>query len=259
MLLQNYLMIIGSVNKYPRPRFLLTDQGKNLLGQEVEELLTSYGIQHKYTTTYNPQSNGIIERMHSTMKQHLRCLGMSKWHTKLPAAAWYLRAGYHSSIDTTPGKMVFNRDMLLTYEQDIIKSKDNPRRMKDLEKENNIRIDHVYNIGDLVLLYNSRRKSKFGIIWFGPYEIVEIPNQANYLVIRREDDLLEKVNKRRIIPYFSPLEGQNVVNYTDDQAIFSDDESSSSTDDVSVNVAYNMLGHPETIGPLKPHGTDVMI
>ena len=60
--------------RYPRPRFVLTDQGKNLIGLELEELLESYGISHKYTTTYNPQSNGIIERMHATLKQHLRCL-----------------------------------------------------------------------------------------------------------------------------------------------------------------------------------------
>ena len=66
----------------------------------MEDLLSSYGIKHKYSTTYNPQSNGIIERMHATMKQHLRCIGIDKWHSKLPAVAWFLRASHHSGIDT---------------------------------------------------------------------------------------------------------------------------------------------------------------
>ena len=103
---------------------------------------------------------------------------MDHWHTKIPAVAWYLRAGYHSAIDTTPGKMIFNRDMLLTYEDDIIRTTANPRRQRDLERENRNRIEHTYATGDLVLIYNSRRNAKFGVIWMGPYEIVEIPPMA---------------------------------------------------------------------------------
>eukprot|EP00834_Sanchytrium_tribonematis_P007280 NODE_637_length_5155_cov_0.185127.p2 type:complete len:202 gc:universal NODE_637_length_5155_cov_0.185127:3658-4263(+) len=88
--------------RYPRPQYVLTDQGKNLIGLKMEELLASYGIQHRYTTVHNPQSNSIIERSHSTIKKHIRTSGgvSNNWHHKLPEIAWFIGANYHSSLGT---------------------------------------------------------------------------------------------------------------------------------------------------------------
>eukprot|EP00834_Sanchytrium_tribonematis_P004958 NODE_272_length_11042_cov_1.328338.p1 type:complete len:245 gc:universal NODE_272_length_11042_cov_1.328338:1499-2233(+) len=63
------------LNRYPRPQCCLSDQGKNLVGNKVEELLTSYNIKHLYTTVYNPQTNSILERAQGTLKEHLRTSG----------------------------------------------------------------------------------------------------------------------------------------------------------------------------------------
>ena len=93
--------------------------------------------------SYNPQSNGIIKRMHGAIKQKMRCIGIDKWLLNFPAVAWFLRAEYQSAIDTTTGKMVYNFDMLLTYEKNIIKSKRNPGRGKDLERESKNRIGSI--------------------------------------------------------------------------------------------------------------------
>jgi transposase InsO family protein len=37
-----------------------------------EELVNQYGIKKKYSTPFNPQSNGIIERVHLTLNDALR-------------------------------------------------------------------------------------------------------------------------------------------------------------------------------------------
>ena len=88
------------------------DQGKNLVGTEMEELLNSYGIKHTYTTTYHPRCNSICERSHYTISEHLRVSGINNWHLKLPAIAWYMRSNHHSAIGTSPGALVYGRDMI---------------------------------------------------------------------------------------------------------------------------------------------------
>eukprot|EP00834_Sanchytrium_tribonematis_P005485 NODE_335_length_9311_cov_0.760313.p1 type:complete len:485 gc:universal NODE_335_length_9311_cov_0.760313:7947-6493(-) len=205
------------LNRYPRPECILTDQGKNLIGTEMEELFQSYGIKHLYTTVYNPQCNSIIERAHSTLKEHLRTSGgvENNWHTKLSAIAWFMRVNYHSSLGTSPGNLVFQRDMIIpSIPSNIDNVNLNTRRFKELDRENRKRIDFKYKINGYILLENSRRASKFDPPWLGPFIIVDVPINANYLIIRRESGVLEKVNYRRIIPYYPgeySIVGQNVV------------------------------------------------
>ena len=50
---------------YPKPRAVTFDQGGKFTGNEFQELLVFYGINPKTSTSRNPQSNGIIEPIHS--------------------------------------------------------------------------------------------------------------------------------------------------------------------------------------------------
>ena len=205
--------------RYPRPRLVLSDQGKNLIGKEMEELLDSYGIRHTYTTTYNPQCNSICERAHYTINEHLRCIGIDDWHKKLPAVAWYMRASYHSAIGTSPGALIYGRDMIMqnaavaTFTDDARIR----RQQQDLERTNRGRVDYEYRIGDLVLIENPRKTHKFSAPYLGPFTIVDIRREHNYMTIRREHDLLQKINYRRVIPYRMDYStgGQNVATQGD--------------------------------------------
>ena len=49
--------------RYPRPLECGHDNGKEFLGIEFQELLTSYGIKSKPTTVKNPRANAIVERI----------------------------------------------------------------------------------------------------------------------------------------------------------------------------------------------------
>ena len=114
----------------------------------MEEILRFYGIKHTYTTTYNPQCNSICERMHSTMNDHLRCIGLEDWHKTLPAVAWFLRANFHNGIGTSPGALVYGRDMIIQNKNEA-QLNDEARRVrqeKDLERENKGRVDYKYRL-----------------------------------------------------------------------------------------------------------------
>jgi transposase InsO family protein len=54
------------LSRYPIPEYIGFDNGgkyKNVF----EELVDNYGIKKKNSTPFNPQSNGIIERVHLTL------------------------------------------------------------------------------------------------------------------------------------------------------------------------------------------------
>jgi hypothetical protein len=59
------------LSRYPRPEYIGFDNGgeyKNVF----EELVNNYGIKKKNSTPFNPQSNGIVERVHLTLNDSLR-------------------------------------------------------------------------------------------------------------------------------------------------------------------------------------------
>jgi hypothetical protein len=58
------------LSRYPRPEYIGFDNGgeyKNVF----EELVNNYGIKKNNSTPFNPQSNGIIERVHLTLNDAL--------------------------------------------------------------------------------------------------------------------------------------------------------------------------------------------
>jgi hypothetical protein len=59
------------LSRYPRPEYIGFDnrgEYKNV----SEELVNNYGIKKKNSTPFNPQFNGIIDRVHLTLNDSLR-------------------------------------------------------------------------------------------------------------------------------------------------------------------------------------------
>jgi len=87
-------------------------------------MLTANGIHDVPTTIKNPMSNGICERSHQTIANHLRTIITDEdiatiedaerlLDICLATAQYAIRATIHQTLKTSPGALVFNRDMLL--------------------------------------------------------------------------------------------------------------------------------------------------
>ena len=57
--------------RYPRPRYVIHDNGSEFIGQEFGELLDSCGVRRQ-TTVKNPQGNVILERVHLVLAEMCR-------------------------------------------------------------------------------------------------------------------------------------------------------------------------------------------
>jgi hypothetical protein len=108
------------VSRYPQPEIIGFDGGSEFK-QLFNEMRRNYGMKKRVTTAYNPQANGIIERVHLVLADALRTFELQErelnendpWSTFLASAAFAIRSTYHMTLQAMPGQLVFGRDMLL--------------------------------------------------------------------------------------------------------------------------------------------------
>jgi hypothetical protein len=97
-------------SRYPRPEYIGFDNGgeyKNVF----EELVNKYGIKKKNSTPFNPQSNGIILRVHLTLNDSFRTAEIygremdekDPWGACFASAAYAIRSTFHTTLKATPG------------------------------------------------------------------------------------------------------------------------------------------------------------
>ena len=106
--------------RYPRPQIIGYDNG-NEFKNVFSEMCLNYGIKGKPSTTYNPQSNGIIERVHQVLGDSLCTFELEKqeldsndpWSPFLSSVAYAIRSTYHTTLEATPAQVVYVCDMLL--------------------------------------------------------------------------------------------------------------------------------------------------
>lgn len=61
------LLLKEIVRNHGVPEVLVTDNGTEFCSNEFSELLKDIGIEHRKTSPYHPQTNGLVERFHGTL------------------------------------------------------------------------------------------------------------------------------------------------------------------------------------------------
>jgi transposase InsO family protein len=113
---------VNWLTRYPLPTQVIIDRGNEFMGHEFKTMMsTDYGIKVKPTKVRNPQANAILERVHQTLGNIIRTFELQDkyldeedpWAGILSAAAFALRSTYHTTLQASPGQLVFGRDMML--------------------------------------------------------------------------------------------------------------------------------------------------
>ena len=126
------------------------------------------------------------------------------WHGSLEWTTGFSSLGYlYTTLQATPGQLVFGRDMLLNLkfvaDWEAIKL----RKQRDVDKnnsrENSLRIHHDYQVGDKVLITSNDIHRKLSCPTKGPYPIVQV--YSNGTVRVQNGAVTERINIRRCNPY----------------------------------------------------------
>jgi hypothetical protein len=196
--------------RYPCPRRCIYDKGAEFIAKDFKKLLKSYGIKKRPITTKNPQANAIIERVHQVLGNMLRTFELEHkefdeidpWKGFLSAVAFAIRSTYHTTLQASPGQLVFGRDMIMNTEYIAnwhrIRSRKQRIINKSNRRENASRIRHEYNVGDMVLITNVGKR-KLDMPHQGPYPVTQVYTNGTLEV--RRGAVYERLNIRRVTPF----------------------------------------------------------
>ena len=93
------------------PSEILSDHGSNFMSNLMNNLMKSLGVKHITTSPYHPQTNGMVERFHATLKAMLRktCSAAKRWDRYLPYLCFAYRDTIHSATGFSPFELECQR------------------------------------------------------------------------------------------------------------------------------------------------------
>ena len=107
----------------------ITDQGRELNNQISSKFYQLTGTQHRITSAYHPQSNGLVERSHRTIEDmiHKQVTPPDVNQLEiLDSVLFAIRVSMHSSTRTSPFKILYGHEPKMSLEIDYEIKKGNP-------------------------------------------------------------------------------------------------------------------------------------
>lgn len=100
-------------SRHGLPEEILSDNGSNFVSKVTEGLLEKLQIEHLRTSPYRPQTNGMLERFHSSLK---RMLGKfpevdKEWDIQLPFCLFAFRDTPHKATGYSPFELLYGRQV----------------------------------------------------------------------------------------------------------------------------------------------------
>nr|GEX83695.1 hypothetical protein [Tanacetum cinerariifolium] len=171
-------------SRFGTPKAIISDRGTHFCNDQFARIMSKYGVTHHLSKAYHPQTSGQVEVINYGLKRILeRTVGENHalWSDKLEDALWAFRTAFKTSA----------------YENSLI-YKERTKKLHDAKIKN-----RIFNVGDQVLLFNSRLKifsGKLKSCWSGPFIISEIYPYGTAKLVH-PDGCNFKVNCHRLKHY----------------------------------------------------------
>jgi transposase InsO family protein len=255
---------------YGAPFEIISDRASAILSEGIREYESLQGIRHFATTPAHPQTNGMVERMHSMLGHAITTLVQGKtdrWdeyldqtmfalrvrtHAVTKHAPFYLLYGVHPRIpgDTTP--LASSMQPLDEIEQMEEQGEFNARTFEALgdargaayerskyqaeamRKRYNLNPDspdYYFEVGDMVKLKHFG-KTKFEFDWRGPYYVVDVGFPGTYWLMTPDGRRFDStVNESDLAPWRQPVESDRSYFYDGRHGLKRGDTVTNSTPD----------------------------
>ncbi len=202
------------------PSRILTDRGTVFVGKLCDKLCEVIGCDLIHTSPYRPQSNGVLERLHGTLKPML-AKAVEKgidWADFLPMALFTLRQVTNRSTGFSPHELVFGRQMVgpldllysgwvdkdyddldvcewvcqLQDKLDLIHDMASAQEIETIEKRvesfDKNKVEREFDVGSEVLLRVPGLKAALSASWEGPYVISQKVSRVTYRIKKPESE-----------------------------------------------------------------------
>jgi len=207
------------ISRHGCPEKILTDQGKQLIGNVFQGLCDLFNIDKLQTSAYHQQANGKVEKFHKFLTDSMATIlkkDHSNWDDLIENVLFTYRVSFNRTLKDNPFYLIYGRDPTLPQDlflplktvnkrqittEDVVENK--MMLLKELhaayEKLNQDKIKErdvyktyydnthkniSFNVGDFVMLFTPRTEvgmtTKFLSRWTGPFKIETKVNPVNY-------------------------------------------------------------------------------
>nr|GEZ30009.1 reverse transcriptase domain-containing protein [Tanacetum cinerariifolium] len=240
------------------PKAIISDRGTHFCNKQFTRVMSKYGVTHRLFTAYHPQTSRHVEVTNRGLKRILERTveeNRALWSDKLKHALWAFRTAFKTHVGCTSYRLVYGKTCHLplelkhkafwalkhanfdlktmgdhqklqlnelselrdqAYENSLI-YKERTKKLHDAKIKN-----RIFNVGDQVLLFNSRLKILSGKLksrWSGSFIIFEIYPYGT-AKLTHSDGSNFKVNCHRLKHYHGgdppPLEIPDVQTFPKD-------------------------------------------
>ena len=221
-LINDFIMIHGTPGK------IITDNGVHFSNRLMAELTKSMNIQHSFSVSYHPETNGQVERFNGTF-----CAQLAKycnddhddWDKYLSSVVYAYNTGIHSTTGFIPYELAFGRKNCTPFDYNdksrgfssqhefyrelqclrkimIDQTRGNIRHQQLMSQKryNAGRHDVTYSIGDMVYLKVCKVKNKMDKKWIGPYKVIEKTGKQHYILQNTSSLVTDRAHVAQLRP-----------------------------------------------------------